>query len=115
VIKSDFENFQEIREDCQQYNDLAEKYLSMDMSDPTICFEVKLEAWALAQRWSDIASMASKIARLHGSSKTDFKDWSYQRYRQLQYMHEDARMMWNKAEEELKFITRFEKYGVIGR
>lgn len=113
MVKSDFENFLEIKEDCELYRDLAKRYLSLDLTDPVLCFEVKKDAWALAQRWSDIASMAAKIARLHDSSKTDFKDWAYQRYRQLQYMHEDARMMWNRAEEELKFITRFEKYGVV--
>ena len=110
---SKINNYQEIKEDCELYRELARRYLALDLTDPLLCFEVKKEAWALAQRWSDIASMATKIARLHDASKTDFRDWAYQRYRQLQYMHEDARMMWNKAEEELKFITRFEKYGVV--
>lgn len=113
MVKSDFENYAEIKEDCDLYRDLAKRYMALDLSDPVLCFEVKKEAWALAQRWSDISSMASKIARIYDTSKTDFRDWAYQRYRQLQYMHEDARMMWNKAEEELKFITRFEKYGVV--
>lgn len=113
MIKCDFEDYLEVKEDCELYRNLARKYLALDLSDPNLCFDVKKETWALAQRWSDIASMASKIARLHDASKTDFRDWAYQRYRQLQYMHEDARMMWNKAEEELKFITRYEKYGVV--
>ena len=78
MVKSEFEDYSEIKEDCEQYRDLARRYLALDLSDPNLCFEVKKDAWALAQRWSDI-----------------------------------ARMMWNKAEEELKFITRFEKYGVV--
>ena len=85
MVKSEFEDYSEIKEDCEQYRELARRYLALDISDPNTCFDVKLEAWALAQRWSDIASMASKIARLHDSSKTDFRDWAYQRYRQLQY------------------------------
>lgn len=113
MIKSEFENYDELKEDCELYRDLARRYMALDITSPELCFEVKKDAWALAQRWSDIASMASKIARLHDTSKTDLRDWAYQRYRQLQYMHEDARMMWNKAEEELKFITRYEKYGVV--
>lgn len=113
MIISDFEKYKEIKEDCEMYRDLARRYLALDLSTPDLAFDVKKDAWALAQRWSDIASMASKIAILHDTSKTDFKDWCYQRYRQLQLMHEDARMMWNKAEEELKFITRFEKYGIV--
>ena len=91
-----------LKEDCKQYRELAKRYLQVSTEQVVELFEIKKKAWALAQRWSDIQSNATKYAVENSISKTDFSTWAYQRYRQLQLMHEDSRMMWRMGEEELK-------------
>lgn len=41
MIKCDFEDYLEVKEDCELYRNLARKYLALDLSDPNLCFDVK--------------------------------------------------------------------------
>ena len=38
----------------------------------------------------------------NGISKTDFQQWAYQRYRNLQEMHIDCRSLYKSSKEDLK-------------
>lgn len=89
-------------EDSQQYREISKRYLKLTTEDYRGAYEITQDSWALAQRWSDIASNVAKIAQESGVSKTDLKDWCYQRYRQLQLMHEHARMVWGIGEREAR-------------
>ena len=59
-------------------------------------------ALILAQRWCEIQSNASIIAKQRNVSKTDFQQWAYQHYRNLQEMHIDCRSLYKCAREDLK-------------
>jgi hypothetical protein len=100
-------------EDSKQYRSLAARYLKLTTVDYTSAFDITQRAWALAQRWSDIQSNVAQIATERGISKTDLRDWAYQRYRQLQLMHEHARMIWKLGEDEMRYERRLDKGAIV--
>ena len=101
VIKSDFQVI--LPDDCKQYNEVFKRYLDLNNENVDEAYKLMKESLALAQRWSEIQATSRKI---HSASKADFsvtafKDWSYQRYRQMQLVHESCRIIWRQASEYL--------------
>lgn len=100
LLKSQFEEI--LIEDCKQYRDLFRKYKNKNPEDIQTLYDLTSESLMLAQRWSDIASNASIYAKAYEISKCDFRDWAYQRYRNLQEMHTDCRVFYKDAKDDLK-------------
>jgi hypothetical protein len=98
-------------EDCKQYRDIARRYMNLTTEDYISAFDVAQQSWVLAQRWSDIQSNAAQLAIEQNVRKTDLRDWAYQRYRQLQLMHEHARMIWKAGEDEARQERYFKGAG----
>ena len=103
-MKSQFENI--LEDDCKQYRELFKKYRDKNPEDIQTLYELTSQSLMLAQRWSDIASNANLYAITYEISKTDFKDWAYQRYRNLQEMHTDCRVFYKDAKDDLKNFGR---------
>lgn len=89
-------------EDMDQYYDIANNFLNLSSEDYGTAFEISKKAWVLADRWASIAANASKLAALKSVNKTDLKDYCYRKYRQMQYIHEFCRVLWNKGEQASK-------------
>lgn len=81
VIKSDFQDL--LKEDCKQYKVLAKRYLALRTEDADEAYALMKDAWAAAQRWSEIQSCARKIKNMseRDVNLTDLKEFAYQRYR----------------------------------
>ena len=94
-MKSQFETM--LKEDCKQYRELFKKYKNIMPEDIETWYTLTRESLMLAQRWSDIASNSSLYAKSYEISKCDFRDWAYQRYRNLQEMHTDCRVFYQIA------------------
>ena len=109
MIKSDFQKI--LPEDCKQYNNVSQRYLELIPEDGNTAFDLMKDSWALAQRWSEIQATTGKIANMDNADiqKTDFKTWAYQRYRQMQLIHESCRVIWRQTNEQALF---FERQGV---
>ena len=105
-MKSQFEEL--LKEDCKQYREIFRTYKNKNPEDIDTLYTLTSDSLMLAQRWSDIASNASLYATEYKISKTDFKDWAYQRYRNLQEMHTDCRVFYKDAKEDLKNFGRVE-------
>ena len=105
-IKSDFEEI--VAEDFKQYRDIAKRFQRVDMTNAVELNELTIESWTLASRWSEIQSMASKIAQESNVNKTDFGNWAYQKYRQLQELHTTCRSWYRLAVEEERQIRMIE-------
>lgn len=102
-MKSDFEKI--VQEDFNQYRQIATRFRDVQMEN---CFELQqltIDSWLLANRWSEIQSLASKIAQENGISKTDFGTWAYQKYRQLQEMHITCRSWYRLSCEEKRLLN----------
>jgi len=105
-IKSEFEKI--VPEDFKQYRQIAVRFRDVQMEN---CFELQqltIDSWLLANRWSEIQSLASKIAQENGVNKTDFGTWAYQKYRQLQEMHITTRSWYRLAKEDEKLLNGLE-------
>lgn len=99
-MKSEFEFI--VKEDFEQYRDIAKRFRDIQMEDILGLKELTTDSWLLATRWSEIQSNASKIAIDYDINKTDFKDYCYQKYRQLQEMHITCRSWYRLAKEDEK-------------
>lgn len=99
-MKSQFESI--LKDDCKQFNELFDRYKKKKIEDLEELHNISTMALILAQRWCEIQSNASVIAKEVGASKTDFQQWAYQHYRNLQEMHIDCRSLYKCAREDLK-------------
>lgn len=103
---SDFEKI--CQEDFNQYREISKRFQNVRMENPSELNELTRDTWLLASRWSEIQSMASKIGQECNVSKTDFQNWAYQKYRQLQELHITCRSWYRLAVEEERQIRMME-------
>lgn len=99
-MKSDFEQI--VPDDIRQFKGLFKRYRDKRLEDLNELYEISTQALILSQRWCEIQSMASVIAKENDLSKTDFQTWAYQHYRNLQEMHIDCRSLYKCAREDLR-------------
>lgn len=105
-MKSEFEEI--VKEDFKQYREIAKRFRNVKMENAVELNELAIDSWSLASRWSEIQSLASKIAQENGINKTDFGTWAYQKYRQLQEMHITCRSWYRLAKEEERMLKGLE-------
>ena len=99
-VRSQFEKI--VQEDFNQFRELSKRFMEVKPEDASTLYELAIDSWLLATRWSEIQSNASKMAIEHDINKTDFKDYCYQKYRQLQEMHITCRSWYRLALEDMK-------------
>lgn len=98
IEKSQFEKI--CPEDFKQFRDVAERFQKVSTTDKKELEELQKDTWLLGTRWSEIQSNARKIAQQYGISKTDFGEWAYQKYRQLQELHITCRSWYRQTWED---------------
>ena len=106
VIKSDIQQL--LPEDCKQFNALAKRYIELTTEDADESFMIMKESWAMAQRWSELQASSRKIRDLAPKDVTlsEIKEFCYQRYRQMQLIHESSRCIWRSANDYIKFLRK---------
>lgn len=105
-MKSEFEFI--VKEDFEQYKDIARRFKNVQMEN---CAELKAlttDSWLLATRWSEIQSLAKIFSEKLDINKTDFSNWAYQKYRQLQEMHITCRSWYRLAKEDERNLRGLE-------
>lgn len=105
-IKSQFEKI--VQEDFDQFRKISKRFQQVENTDAETLFELSIDSWLLATRWSEIQSNASKIAFDNNINKTDFGTWAYQKYRQLQEMHITCRSWYRLAKEDERMLKGLE-------
>jgi hypothetical protein len=105
-ISSQFEKI--VQEDFNQFREISQKFQKVEMTDAQTLYQLSIDSWLLATRWSEIQSNASKIAFDNEISKTDFGTWAYQKYRQLQEMHITCRSWFRLAKEDERMLKGLE-------
>jgi len=105
-ISSQFEKI--VQEDFNQFREISQRFQKVEMTDAQTLYQLSIDSWLLATRWSEIQSNASKIAFENEISKTDFGTWSYQKYRQLQEMHITCRSWFRLAKEDERMLKGLE-------
>ena len=105
-MKSEFEKI--CMEDFEQFREISRRFQNVQMENAEELFQISIDSWLLATRWSEIQSNASKIAHENGITKMDFQNWAYQKYRQLQEMHITCRSWFRLAKEDEKLLRTME-------
>lgn len=105
-MESQFEKI--VPEDFKQFREISKTFQKVEMTDTQTLYQLSIDSWLLATRWSEIQSNASKIAFDNDISKTDFGTWSYQKYRQLQEMHITCRSWYRLAKEDERMLKGLE-------
>lgn len=105
-MKSEFEKI--CSEDFEQFREISRRFQNVQMENAEELFQISIDSWLLATRWSEIQSNASKIAQENGITKMDFQNWAYQKYRQLQEMHITCRSWFRLAKEDEKLLRTME-------
>lgn len=100
MVKSEFEKI--VPDDVEQFKALFKRYRDKKLEDLEELYYISTTALILSQRWCEIQSVASVIAKENDVNKTDFQNWAYQHYRNLQEMHIDCRSLYKCAREDLK-------------
>lgn len=100
MVKSEFEKI--VPDDVEQFKTLFKRYRDKKLEDLEELYYISTTALILSQRWCEIQSVASVIAKENDVNKTDFQNWAYQHYRNLQEMHIDCRSLYKCAREDLK-------------
>lgn len=106
-MKSEFEKI--CSEDFEQFREISRRFQNVQMENAEELFQISIDSWLLATRWSEIQSNASKIAQENGITKMDFQNWAYQKYRQLQEMHITCRSWFRLAKEDEKLLRTMER------
>lgn len=99
-MKSQFEKICE--EDFKQFREISKRFQDVRIENIDELYQLAIDSWLLATRWSEIQSNARKIAEENGLKKMDFQEWAYQKYRQLQEMHITCRSWFRISKEEEK-------------
>lgn len=99
-MKSEFEKL--FPEDTKQFKELFKRYKNKKVEDMQELYSISTTALILSQRWCEIQSLASVIAKENNCNKTDLQTYAYQHYRNLQEMHIDCRSLYKCAREDLK-------------
>ena len=105
-MESQFEKI--VPEDFKQFREISKIFQKVEMTDAQTLYQLSIDSWLLATRWSEIQSNASKIAFDNDINKTDFGTWAYQKYRQLQEMHITCRSWFRLAKEDERMLKGLE-------
>lgn len=106
IAKSQFEKI--VQEDFNQFREISTTFMNVKPEDIETLYQLSIDSWLLATRWSEIQSNASKIAIDNDINKTDFKDYCYQKYRQLQELHITVRSWLRSAKEDERMLKGLE-------
>lgn len=99
-MESQFEQI--VKDDMKQFREVSKRFMNVSPENIAELYQLSIDSWLLATRWSEIQSNASKIAIDLDVNKCDFKDYCYQKYRQLQEMHITCRSWYRLAKEDEK-------------
>lgn len=66
-MKSEFEKI--CMEDFEQFREISRRFQNVHLENADELFQISIDSWLLATRWSEIQSNASKVAQELGISK----------------------------------------------
>ena len=89
-------------DECKLYDDVLEKYKNIKLEDINGLDELRRMSIILSSNFVTMKSNADVIATRLKTSKTQFNDWCYERYRILIEIHTDLSVDLTHARNDLK-------------
>ena len=88
--------------ECKLYNEVLRAYENIKLEDIIGLDELRRKSIILASNFITLKSNSDIIARKLKTSKTQFNDWCYQRYRVLMEIHTDLSIDLTHSRNDLK-------------
>lgn len=93
---------EEIEKDIKQFQGAMEDFYDLTSEDIEKAYSLAMVFMQLANRWTEIQLNASKYCVVLEVSRTAFRDYAYEHYRQCSKAHEFCRVVWRQGKEEYK-------------
>lgn len=88
--------------ECKLYNQILQDYEKLKLEDINTLDELRKKSIILASNFITMKSNSDIIARKLKTSKTQFNDWCYQRYRILMEIHTDLSVDLTHSRNDLR-------------
>lgn len=88
--------------ECELFNKILEEYKNIKLEDIDNLDDLKRKSIILASNFVTVKSNADIIARKLSTSKTQFNDWCYQKYRVLMEIHTDLSIDLTHSRNDLR-------------
>ena len=88
-----------LEHDIKLYNELLDRFKRLDSSDYVTAYELSQLSLSLADRWNEIMLNSIKYAKELSYTKSEFTNYSYQKYKILMKIHDMSRCIWRQGEE----------------
>lgn len=89
-------------EDMDLYYGIMERYVTLTSENFAEAYRLSQDALAMEDRFVNLTADAGKLAlsnKVSKVNKSDIKDFCYRKLKIMEYVHEQARMVWNKGEQ----------------
>jgi hypothetical protein len=89
-------------QDMELYYDVMERYIQLTPEDFAGAYRLSQDALVMEDRFANLTASAGKLAlsnQVSKANKSDIKDFCYRKLKIMEYIHEQARMVWNKGEQ----------------
>lgn len=90
-------NIKELEEDIKYYDDLIQKFKTLNSSDFTTAYKLAQAALVAADRWNEIMLDSVKYTKDINYTKSEFTSYCYQKYKVLMKMHDFARVIYRQG------------------
>lgn len=88
--------------ECELFNEILKEYQNLKLEDLHKLDELRRKSIILSSNYITLKSNSDVIARKLNTSKTQFNDWCYQRYRLLMEIHTDLSVDLTHSRNDLR-------------
>lgn len=88
--------------ECELFNEILKEYQNLKLEDLNKLDELRRKSIILSSNYITLKSNSDVIARKLNTSKTQFNDWCYQRYRLLMEIHTDLSVDLTHSRNDLR-------------
>lgn len=102
VDKRETEFTKMFHEDMNLFYNVMERYMNLTSENYAGAYKLSQDALVMEDRFANLTADAGKLAlsnKISKVSKSDIKDFCYRKLKIMEYVHEQARMVWNKGEQ----------------
>lgn len=99
-MNSQYEQY--FKQECKLYDEILTAYENMKLEDMLGLDELRRKSITLASNFITIKSNSDIIAKKINTSKTQFNDWCYQKYRILMEIHTDLSIDLTHSRNDLR-------------
>lgn len=91
-----------LEEDITLYKGLVNDFNNLDSSDYATAYALSQLALSLADRWNEIMLNSVKYSKEMETTKSDFTNWCYQKFKILIKIHDFCRVVYRQGSYDMR-------------